>query len=149
MEKILLAVDGSSSSKKAADKVAEMAKTMQAEVTILTVVEAHDIKLREVEAYIPDKTIEELREINKKEMKKKGQEILNDAVQHFKDIDVKIKKEIQYGDPADTICEFAEENDMDMIVLADKGVGGIKRFFLGSITEKVVRHAKGSVLIVK
>jgi len=149
MEKILLAVDGSEKSKQAADKLAEMVKSIESEVDIITVLESPDIKLREVDAYIPDKTIEELREMNKEEIKEKAEQILKEAEEHFKDIDVKLKKIIKYGDPADVICDYAEENDIDMIVLADKGIGGIKRFFLGSITSKVVRHAKSSVMIVK
>ncbi|MDZ7671916.1 MAG: universal stress protein [Halanaerobiales bacterium] len=47
------------------------------------------------------------------------------------------------------ICEYAENNGFDIIVLADKGIGGVKRFFLGSISDKVLRHAKVSVLVVK
>ncbi len=149
MEKILLAVDGSESSRKAADKVAELVKSLESEVTLITVLESSDIKLREVDAYIPDKTIEELREINREEMKKKGKKVLKEAAEHFTGVDTKLKKIIKHGDPADVICDYAEENDIDMIVLADKGIGGIKRFFLGSITEKVVRHAQNSVMIVK
>ncbi|PUU86972.1 Universal stress protein family protein [Halanaerobium congolense] len=36
-----------------------------------------------------------------------------------------------------------------MIVIADKGLGKVKRFLLGSISDKVVHHAQTSVLVVK
>ena len=149
MKKILLAVDGSKESTRAAAKAAEIAEATKAKVSIITVLETGDIKLREVEAYIPEKTIEELRESNKEELKEKGNKFINEATQYFEDRNIKPKKVIKVGDPADEICNYAEQEDFDMIVLADKGMGGVKRFFLGSISSKVVRHANKSVLVVK
>ena len=53
------------------------------------------------------------------------------------------------GDPASTILEFAEQNKVDLIVMGTLGKRGLERFLLGSVTEKVVKHAKTSVLVVK
>jgi nucleotide-binding universal stress UspA family protein len=53
------------------------------------------------------------------------------------------------GDPASTILEFAEQNKIDLLVMGTLGKGGLERFLLGSVTDKVVKHSKTSVLVVK
>lgn len=147
MEKILLAVDGSKSSIKAAKKTAEITESLKSEVTIITVMETNDITLKNIETYLPDKTTEELRDLDKENLAKRGEEILEKAADFFKS--KKVKKVVKYGNPADVICDYAEESEIDIIILADKGIGGVKRFFLGSISDKVMRYANSSVLIVR
>ena len=77
----------------------------------------------------------------------------DDAIQYAKK--VAEDKEIDYegvvleGDPAHTILEFAELNKVDMIIMGSLGKGGLERFLLGSVADKVVRHSKISVLVVK
>ena len=53
------------------------------------------------------------------------------------------------GDPAHTIVRVAEEEDVDMIVMASHGRTGLTRLLMGSVAEVVVRHAKCPVLTVK
>jgi len=53
------------------------------------------------------------------------------------------------GDPAEKILDFADEHNVDMIVVGSLGKSGIERFALGSVSEKVVRHAKVPVLVVR
>lgn len=53
------------------------------------------------------------------------------------------------GHPADKILEFAEQEGMDLIVMGTLGRTGLDRFLLGSVAEKVVRHSKVPVMVVK
>ena len=53
------------------------------------------------------------------------------------------------GDPAEKILDFADEHNVDMIIVGSLGKSGIERFALGSVSEKVVRHAKIPVLVVR
>jgi nucleotide-binding universal stress UspA family protein len=62
---------------------------------------------------------------------------------------IETNKVLLHGEPGDAIYNFVEENNFDMIVIEDKGQGKVERFLLGSITEKIVHHAKTSVLVVK
>ena len=77
----------------------------------------------------------------------------DDAIQYAKQ--VAEDKEIDYegvvieGDPARAILEFAKQNKVDLIIMGTLGKGGLERFLLGSVTDKVVRHSKTSVLVVK
>jgi len=55
---------------------------------------------------------------------------------------------VEKGDVAQVIIDFAETNDIDLIVMALRGLTGIDRFVLGSNTERVVRAAPCPVLTV-
>ena len=57
-------------------------------------------------------------------------------------------KRIQ-GNPANKIIDFAEKNDIDLIVMGTQGKTGIHRFLIGSVSENVVRHSERSVLVVR
>jgi nucleotide-binding universal stress UspA family protein len=51
--------------------------------------------------------------------------------------------------PANAIISYAEKNGIDLIVIGSKGAGAIQRFFVGSVSQKVVTHAPCSVYVVK
>lgn len=57
--------------------------------------------------------------------------------------------EVTVGDPSAEILDFAEKNDIDLIVIPSHGRTGIDRFFLGSVAEKVVRFAHCPVLVLR
>jgi nucleotide-binding universal stress UspA family protein len=60
-----------------------------------------------------------------------------------------VESKVLYGDPADKICEYAEAIGADTIVVGSAGKGKLEAFLLGSVSEKVAKHSKRSVLIVK
>jgi nucleotide-binding universal stress UspA family protein len=53
------------------------------------------------------------------------------------------------GDPGDTIVEAATAEQVDMVLVGSHGRGAVGRFFLGSVSEHVVRHAPCPVLVVR
>ncbi|MCW2277192.1 universal stress protein family protein [Heliophilum fasciatum] len=53
------------------------------------------------------------------------------------------------GNPAYAICEYAEEHNMDLIIIGSRGMGEIKSLLLGSISDRVLHLAKCPVLIVR
>jgi nucleotide-binding universal stress UspA family protein len=57
--------------------------------------------------------------------------------------------EIWYGGPALELIEGAERNQADLMVVGSHGHSAVERFFMGSVSEKVLHHAPCSVLIVK
>lgn len=72
----------------------------------------------------------------------RGQEILE--TQGFS-----VKTLTLMGEPAATILELAEQESPDLLMVASHGRSGIQRFLLGSVSERVLRHARASVLVVK
>jgi nucleotide-binding universal stress UspA family protein len=72
------------------------------------------------------------------------------TVQHMAGAhDVEVVTEIREGDPAETILAYAEEIDADLVVAGTHGRSGVRRHLLGSVAERVVRHAHCPVMTVR
>ena len=56
---------------------------------------------------------------------------------------------VREGHPAHEILRFAEEEESDLVVMATHGLRGVKDFFLGSTTERVISGAQTPVLVVR
>jgi nucleotide-binding universal stress UspA family protein len=56
---------------------------------------------------------------------------------------------VDFGDPYAVIVRKAEELHASLLVIGESGATGLKRVFLGSVAEKVVRNAHGSVLVAR
>ncbi|MFC7166461.1 universal stress protein [Halospeciosus flavus] len=57
--------------------------------------------------------------------------------------------DVRHGDPAETILTYADEQDVDAIVMGTHGRSGVSRYLLGSVTERVVRQATIPVVVVR
>lgn len=62
---------------------------------------------------------------------------------------IEVESVLLEGHPADEIVKFAEQNDIEMILMGTLGKTGLDRFLLGSVAENVVRHSKIPVLVVR
>jgi nucleotide-binding universal stress UspA family protein len=60
-----------------------------------------------------------------------------------------VEKHAREGDPAHVIIEVADEQHAELIVVGARGVTGLRRFMLGSVSSKLAHHAPSSVLIVR
>ena len=63
--------------------------------------------------------------------------------------DEQVEQEVLHGHPAEAICRWAEEGKYDLIVMGHRGLGAIRSFFTGSVSDKVNHHALCSVLMVR
>jgi nucleotide-binding universal stress UspA family protein len=61
---------------------------------------------------------------------------------------ITVKTHGMAGDPADALIDIAEDVKADLIVVGNRGMGGVKRFVLGSVPNKITHHAPCSVLVV-
>ena len=146
MKKMLVAYDGSDASKKAIEMV-KKCTNKEDEITLLTVVPAELAESSFTKMLLP--TIDLSNIVKSGSFKDKATESLNKIV---KDIEYNVEKvnvAVEDGDPADEILITAKKADADIIVLGYKGYGKEGRFLLGSVTDKVVRHASVSVLVVR
>ncbi len=134
MSEILLAYDGSDHSRKALDKATEMAGE-EDEIVVLYV--------------IPAALIEEFKDVDPEVSRSKAHEIVNKAVSIIKAREKKALGVVHEGDVAEEIINFAVELHCNLIIVGSKGVSKIGRFTLGSVAEKVARHADKAVLIVR
>jgi nucleotide-binding universal stress UspA family protein len=65
------------------------------------------------------------------------------------DQSIRVRHVLLEGDPAAEIVRYAQEMNMDLIVMGTHGRTGLERMLMGSVAEKVMREAKCSVLVVK
>ena len=94
-------------------------------------------------------TDEELEEAYQQRIMTEGKEATAYVENAGRAANVEVEPVILRGIPAEEIIGFAEKNDIDLIVMGTHGRTGIKKFLLGSVAEKVVRHATKSVLVVR
>lgn len=137
-EKILLAVDGSDDSKAARKLAGELARRDGAKVIV-------------VHAFPPvypgpfelptEKTI--------KEFTSTGQDVAQQAADAIEDDDVEVIVEEPMGPAADAILKVAKTHQPDLIVMGNRGHGEISSLLLGSVSHRVLAHAKAPVLVVK
>jgi nucleotide-binding universal stress UspA family protein len=60
-----------------------------------------------------------------------------------------VKESIHAGGPADKILKAAKDLRADLLVVGAKGLSGVRRFLLGSVSSKLVRHSPCSILVVR
>lgn len=59
-----------------------------------------------------------------------------------------MKTAIERGKPTEAILDYAKANNVDLIVMSTHGRSGVSKFMLGSVADRVVRHAVQPVLLV-
>ena len=78
-----------------------------------------------------------------------GKQATGEIVEEMQDVGVNAVPSVEEGIPHKTILEYADDNDIDLIVMGTHGKSGLDRLLLGSVTEKVVRASKVPVLTVR
>lgn len=61
----------------------------------------------------------------------------------------RVVREVRFGNPWPTICDYANSREMDLIVLSTHGRTGLGHAIIGSTAERIVQHAPCPVLVVK
>jgi nucleotide-binding universal stress UspA family protein len=137
-EKILLGYDGSSYSKKALDYALDLAKKYISSLTIACAIHVPNFSdsRDEINGALEDAQVY-------------TEDILEKAKDCAAEAGIKVDTRITPGHPAEILTHLAEEGKYNLLIVADKGLSGVKRFLLGSVSEAVVRYAKCPVLIVK
>jgi nucleotide-binding universal stress UspA family protein len=141
--KVLVPVEGSKYSMEGIKVASNYAKSNNAGIYILTVTPyVADIDL-ELSAVERDRLLES--------MKKRGEDVLEKAVNLLKSFGVSYIRTVLASStsPAEEIVNFANTEKVDLIVIGSKGMGATERFFLGSVTSKVVRYSPCCVYVVK
>ncbi|KAL4606771.1 uncharacterized protein LOC142611398 [Castanea sativa] len=95
--------------------------------------------------YPPSSVVESVR----KAQEESSAMLLSRALQLCKDKMVKAETLVLDGDPKDMICHAAEQMHADLLVVGSRGLGKIKRAFLGSVSDYCTHHANCPVLIVR
>ena len=139
--KILVATDGSQYSDKALEYAVNIAKVFGAKLYIIHVVEEDKVALASSAIPITTNIIDDLVRI--------GNEILSRAREYAKSRGIDAEVILARGNAADKILETADKINADLIIVGSRGLKGLARFLLGSVSERVVRHSNKPVLVVK
>ncbi|MHA1607106.1 MAG: universal stress protein [Candidatus Freyarchaeota archaeon] len=146
--KILVAVDGSEYSEKAASYALAIAEKFGSEVVVLHVVTTPFFFVGignagvAIAEYGTAKLLAE-------ELENAGKKLLEEYEVKFKEVGVKAHLVLKRGNPPTAIIETAKEEECDLVIVGSRGLGDVKRFLLGSVSDKVSRHAHCPVLIVR
>ncbi len=145
--KMLVCTDGSEQSLKAVREAARIAENLkEVEVTVLTIHETWHTPMHGLYG----ESIPEEVQTRYEGLRAKGrEEILEAAVKIFKEKGIEPTTLIRKGHPSDAIIQLATEQESDFIVLGSRGLGGVKRIILGSVSNAVAQQAKSNVLIIK
>ncbi|NEU31343.1 universal stress protein [bacterium LRH843] len=147
-QKILVATDGSDESNQVLESAVELVGNSGKELTLIHVIPPV-YGVGEV-GYIHTELIKQ-----KDEMYEKGESILTKAKLYILRKgpiaveSINIKTELLEGDAAVTICDYAEMNDIDLIIIGNRDLSGLRKLMLGSVSETVTSEANCSVLVVK
>ena len=87
------------------------------------------------------------------EYRQRFEEELDEELNHLVGKDVRQRVNIQLvttsGGAAVEVCSYAEQNDVDLIIMGTHGRGAIAKMILGSVADKVVRLAPCPVLTIR
>lgn len=143
LAKILVAIDGSEISLRAADYGIEFAKKYNAKLIILHVIQIHAAGLM----YTTESTFKQFIEKNKKESEEWFNAISKKAKEQGVETKTETVEEI-YSVPG-AIIKRAEEENADVIIIGGTGKSGFKKLLLGSVATDVVRYSKCPVFVIK
>ena len=137
MKNILVPVDGSEGADRAIEKAVMLAQTCGAKLNFLYVANINQLAIN---AVLSDAILDSVT--------KAGNVILDRALEM---VPAGIAKESfsDTGSPAVVVLDFAETNDIDLIVMGSRGLGVVKGVLLGSVSQYVVEQSKCPVLVVK
>ena len=150
-KKVLIAFDGSESSKRALGYAADIASGSNAVLTVLTVVPRLYYPLYPEDGFMPsvrsgpaDYDYEtRMREIYKASL----DAAVADLRKRYESLDV-VPALIE-GRPGNAIVEEAEKRGVDLIVIGSRGLGGVTGWILGSTSRHVAEHCTKPVLVIK
>lgn len=78
-----------------------------------------------------------------------AEKTLEQAEEFASEFDHEVETTTAMGRPAAEVVQFAEENDVDHIIVGSHGRRGISRFLLGSVAEKIVRRSPVPVTVIR
>ncbi len=145
-KKILVAIDGSPQSDKAAEEAIRLASAagtrFKSKVYAMLVLPG--MRTPSFTDFFPAPPVTE-----QPDWEEKRQRIFYVVEKAAKEAGMTLENRVVYGDASEEILGFAEEEAISVIVIGSSGAGRVRRALLGSVSAKVAMHARCSVYIVR
>lgn len=139
IKRILAPTDMSELSQAGVRYALDLARRVGAEVTVYHVLSTDELMQHELGGPL-SRVLEKYEQTLQKFLDERFSDILPLVEVHTK---------VEIGVPDDNIVQEAEKEGMDMVVLSTHGRTGLSHILVGSVTERVVRHAPCPVLSIR
>jgi nucleotide-binding universal stress UspA family protein len=136
--KILVAVDGSDSSKNAFRQACRIARDDKSWITVISAIPIFEDQF----------DVLSMKEKVSRTLKDEGEKTLSGIKKIAEEEDVYIIPMLKEGSPFEMILDTAEEKNFDLIVMGRRGMSGVERALVGSVTASVIAHSDRDVLVV-
>jgi nucleotide-binding universal stress UspA family protein len=134
--KILLATDGSEDAVQATEAASDLAGKSGSELHVVHV--WHDVPGPYRRAFV------------KRELRRQGQEILDQQVQKIESAGGTVTQaHLRAGRTSNEVIELSEELGVGLLVVGSRGMGTVRRILIGSHSEEIVHHSHVPVLVVR
>lgn len=140
-ENLVVALDGSACSDRALEVALDLAKVVGSHLAICCVVDPSPLYGTLEPAVLIENTLEEIRS--------HAQHVVNAAIEKAQAAGVSVEGCTPFGEPIREIGAYAQRMNADGIVIGTHGRSGVRRLFMGSIAEGVMRHASVPVVTVR
>jgi nucleotide-binding universal stress UspA family protein len=153
--KILVPLDGSEHSGRALEAAIQIAKNFNSKLVLLTV---HHVTITPVTSpeltiqapvIVPDALAAEMTERAIEAAHNYDKRILAEAEAKVRSEKIEVETELIDGNAVEEIVRKSEEGKFDLIVMGARGLSTIKKLFIGSVSDGVIKKAPCPVLIVK
>lgn len=145
-KKILVAIDGSPLSDKAAEEAVRLAagNTGKFKSKVYAMIVLPNAPRTTFTDFVPPKPVTET-----DEWETTREKIFYVVEKNAQEAGVPLEIKVAHGDPVDELLAFAEKEEIDVIVIGSSGKGFLQRKVIGSVSDRVVRNAKCSVYLVR
>lgn len=137
-DQILIPTDGSETSQRATEHAVSMAARQDATLHALHVVDGG-----------PDSAPDVGGGLNAADLRERGEESIEAVRERAERAGVEVETVVDAGVAYQSIVEYVDTNDIDLVVMGTHGRSGIQRFLLGSVAERVIRTVNAPVMTVK
>jgi nucleotide-binding universal stress UspA family protein len=154
-QKILVPLDGSDHSRRALESAIQIAKSFNSKLMLLTV---HHVTITPVTSpeltiqapvIVPDASAAEMTERAIEAAHNYDKKILAEAEAKVRSEKIEVESELIDGNAVEEIVRKSEEGKFDLIIMGARGLSTIKKLFIGSVSDGVIKKAPCPVLIVK
>lgn len=147
--KILVAINDTDIAETVVNDAVTLAQAMEAKIFLLNVVSPFDTPYPNPGYLgINGDSVEYYMEYWES-LKAQGLELLKKFSDRIESQSVSVESRLVVGNPGHLICSFAQNNDIDLIMMGRRGRSGVSEMLLGSVSNYVVHHAPCCVLTIQ
>lgn len=147
-KKILVCVDLSDYSKRTLDCSLSLAAEFSSELVIFSVINIRDINAVETASHFYPEQID-VKDYVKRAKEARHQQVQEFLDQHYSETISGINISVEVGVPFEAILEIIESENIDLVIMGNKGRGNVLGTRFGSTAEKVFRHSPVHVFSVR